>query len=164
MFSILNCINKIGNKKDTNLYKQTKTIINKLISQGIKYDAKHFAYVEGEGEDHDWIKLNLKSSNIASINVELFLFKNNSFDVRIPYLCKVGSDKIISALQTINKLNKSYVYAKFFIDEENNICVIAESNLYLNDIEFESRAINFVVEFMDVFDEVYPKIMKEAWS
>ena len=140
--------NRHKNTEITNIYDATKIIIGKLDEKGVGYEVRHCENTENKHSEYDWMKLNLRTEKIPSLSVELFIVESGEVGIASFYLCKVKEEELLSILKLINNLNKEYRYVKFALDIENNIYAEADSNLVCSDIEFDSRIINFIVDFL----------------
>ncbi len=154
---------KIKKRGKIKMFEATKTFIEKLEEKNLKYE--FYPCDENKSYAYEGLGLNLSTNNITSVNIEVF-FSADGFDVGIRCfeLCKTSEEKFATTLELINKINKQYFYVKFCIDEEYNIIAAADTNIKPEDIDFGSRLIDFVSDFMSVLDEVYPELMKEIWK
>ena len=152
-------------EEDVPMYKGTELFTKKLEDVCFNFNFEHYDDPEKMGGSHDWIGMNVKGENINSIPIEVFFSETDFFSIRVFSLCKVNDEeKIISMLKMINELNQIYMYVKFCLNEQNEICVSMDSELLPADNDYASRCYNFVVDFVDIVDESYPKLMKVLWN
>ena len=150
-------------KKNKEMYKGTIEIIKRLEAQNIKYRYEHYPSTDNESE-HDWLELNLRTENIASMLVEMFIEESGFVLIKSFRICKVNNDKRNVMLKLVNSLNRIYIDARFYVDDENNICAHKFCDLLSSDTYYGSRIIDILVDYIDDINEAYPQIMEENWS
>lgn len=152
-------------KKDCSkaMYEATRLIIEKLDEREMNYRFEHYECSKEGDVEHDWIDLKLKTDNIASIEVELFINEDNYVSVRSFWICKVTEEKKNLVLETLNELNKEFHWVKFF-EDDNYVCAAADATVVASDPDFASRMIDFIANYMDVLNEAYPKLMIAIWG
>lgn len=145
-------------EKNKEMYKGTSKIIKRLENQNIKYRYEHYPSNDNEPE-HDWLELSLRTENIASILVEIFIVENGYFFIKSFCICKVSNDELDAKLKLVNSLNRRSLYVKFYIDDENNIGAERSCDLVPSDPYYGRRVIDVLVDYMDDIDEAYPQMM-----
>ena len=152
---------KIEKKEVTGMYKCTELLTKKLEEHGVGYEFDHFE----EPGSHDWVRVNVKGKNLHSIIIEAFFPENSVCALNAFSIGKVNdSEKIVPMLKKINELNISFMYIKFYMDEENVICASMDGELVAEDTDYAVRCYNNLVDFAGMIDDAYPEIMKVLWN
>lgn len=86
---------------------------------------------------------------------------NKHISYIIANFCKVPEDKKDVLIKLMNDLNQKYRYAKFYIDEDNDINIRIDAMLPLDACgEF---SVDYVGLIVDILDESYKEIMRGIW-
>ncbi len=138
------------------VYQATKAIAAAFDDAGIKYDI-----IEASGSSA--VKAGFRGDNIDGVTVH-FISGDDDNDVKVVVLSylKAPAAKRGKVLEVCNNMNYTYRYAKFLLDNDNDVRV--EYDLPLRNTEPGSICVEIMIRFMKILDDTYPEFMKALWS
>ncbi len=66
-------------------------------------------------------------------------------------------------MEKLNEFNKVFQWVKFY-EADNCVCAAADGTHVASDPNFASRSIDFIAEYMDILNEVYPELLITIWG
>ena len=140
------------------VYKMTKKIYDWL--QENKPSLKVFID-EREKSSNVWLQFGIKNGGSYRIRF-ISSDDDNDVSVRAYAIVSVDSAKRSKVLEAINTVNDKYRYAKFVIDEDNDINVEYDFPVRSNNVE--KCASEILSRFVNIIDEAYPVIMRAVFG
>jgi len=140
------------------IYKMTKNIYDWF--QVNKPDLKVFID-EGEKTSNVWLQFGIKNGGSYRVRF-ISSDDDNDVSVRAYAIVSVDSAKRSKVLEAINTVNDKYRYAKFVIDEDNDINV--EYDFPVRSKNVEKCASEILSRFVNIIDEAYPVIMRAVFG
>ncbi len=140
------------------IYKMTKNIYDWF--QVNKPDLKVFID-EGEKTSNVWLQFGIKNGGSYRVRF-ISSDDDNDVSVRAYAIVSVDSAKRSKVLEAINTVNDKYRYAKFVIDEDNDINVEYDFPVRSNNVE--KCASEILSRFVNIIDEAYPVIMRAVFG
>lgn len=139
------------------IYEATKVIEAKLKEQNFKYHID-------ETEKHSIIRAGIGGDNL-SYRIS-FASSDNDADVsvRALELVKVPEAKRAAALEVINDANLRFRFFKFTLDKDGDVNGEFDIPVKTPMSAVGEVAWEMIVRSMDIFDKVYPDLMKAIWS
>ncbi len=142
------------------MYSSTDKFVKLMERKGIKYSYEGVR----SNSNNEVVVIKYNCDNVDTITVTFF-FNSDCEDasIRIFDLVKVPANKAVSILQTVNKINNTYRFAKFCLDTNDNTIQLEMDPVFRgNDVaeicvELLSRSVN-------IADEAYPEFMKAIYS
>jgi len=124
----------------------------------IRYE--HFEKTE---ERRELIKVGFNAKNAEVIRLYFFFDDNgNSINVKSFSVAKVSESKLGAILTTLNELNSEYRWVKFYVDSEKEVTVSGDA--IISPETAGEECFEILVRYVDIIDEVYPRIMKALWG
>lgn len=112
-------------------------------------------------DDLEMVYFGIDTKNVKSVRT-MSIFGGPSVSVTCTEICKIPDDKFADALLICNELNVKYRFAKFFIDNDNELVIQADGFLDPNSAGEETWALAKAT--LDKVDEAYGKLMKAIWA
>jgi len=129
-----------------------------LDNSGIKY-----SYYEPEEGRAEAIRITFGGKHAESITVTFFFDKDaNSINIKCFSIAKIPAEKLMDIYVVLNELNAQYRWVKFYIDSDNEITVSGDAITDVATAGAECEEI--LVRYINIIDEVYPRIMKALWA
>ncbi len=126
--------------------------------KGIRYD-----YFERTEKRNEAVKITYSGENAESISVIFFFDDNNkSVNVKSFSIAKIPSNKLMDVYVILNELNAEYRWVKFFVDSDNEVTVSGDALVDATSAGPECHEI--MIRYINIIDEVYPRLMKVLWS
>ncbi len=116
--------------------------------------------------DDDAVRVSYNGEHIPTITVMCFFDEdsdgNGQVTLRSWEICRVPADKRKEANEACNEANSKFRWAKFYIDEDNDLCAQIDAML---DEDSCARICDRLIErLVSIVDEAYPAIMKVLWG
>lgn len=138
------------------MFKATQVIADYLDAEGIKYSVNESERVSSVG-------VRFQCDNLPSIGVIFFSNSDdNDVSARVFSLVHVPEDKVSSMPATLNELNKSFRFAKFVLDEDNDVNL--EFDIPLKTPNVGEVAYEILQYMVQIGDHAYPLLMKALQS
>ena len=129
-----------------------------LDEKGVRYD--YFARTE---ERHEAIKVSYNADNKDTISVILFFDDDGrTLNAKSFTIAKVPSAKLMDTYVILNELNYEYRWVKFYIDSDNEVTVAGDAIVSPETVGAECYEI--IQRYVNIIDEVYPRIMKVIYA
>ena len=101
--------------------------------------------------------------NLNSVRILYFFDANgNGVQACIPQLLKVPANKINDMYAVINKVNSTYRWVKFYLDDDGDVRV--EVDALLDDDSCGEECLGLFQRLGNIADDAYPVLMKEIWK
>lgn len=100
------------------------------------------------------------------LHIELKLIVEPNGDV-MDCICiakNIEKNKQLKVLSLLNQLNGRYRFAKFVLDDDNDLCIYREDKLQDTSDDWCDRMISYVATLIKIADESSPEILKLVWS
>ena len=126
-------------------------------------DSEGVRYTELDTEKNNVVKVVYNGDNLKSIAV--FVFFDSDGDPLVQLKCwdianfKGKEDK---AIRVCNDLNATYRWVKFYVDSDNE--VTAAGDAIIDDETAGEECYEIVQRYVNIIDDVYPRIMKVIWA
>lgn len=145
------------------MFKSTELFIKKLEEDNIKYEFYHNE--EDKDGVYEEVDMIFSTDNITRVRVNV-IFPEDEFFIKISCFefCKINENKLPATLELINKLNKEYNLAKFWISDTCNIFAVIDTDATSEDTDFADLVSDYVTLLLNIVDEVYPELMKKIWQ
>lgn len=115
------------------------------------------------GDDGEIIRVGFRGKNKDSLEVLLIFDEgNNSVALRSFGFCKVPENKKANLYKLCSKLNDSFRWVKFYLDDDDTVTAADDAVIQLDSCGEE--CLELVLRMCKITDEAYPIIMKEVWS
>lgn len=126
--------------------------------KGIKY-----TYFEPDEKSGEVLKVTFGADNKESISI-LFFFDadGDSVNVKSFSIAKVAEGKLMEMYTLINELNYEYRWIKFYLDKDNEVA--ASGDAIINEETAGDECMEIVLRYVNIIDEVYPRLMKVIWG
>lgn len=135
-----------------------ETVKSYLDSEGIRYT--HF---EKEEKRDEAIKISYSTTNADSVSVILFFDDDgNSVNAKSFSIAKVPAAKVMDAHVLLNDLNYEYRWVKFYLDKDNEVTVSGDA--IIGPDTAGAECLEIVRRYVNIIDDVYPRIMKVIWA
>ena len=122
-----------------------------------------YTYYAPEGERNEAMRISFSGKNKDSIVVTFFFdASGDSINVKSFSVAKVPAEKLMDCYVVLNELNAEYRWVKFYIDSDNEITVSGDAIVEPGSAADECMEI--LVRYINIVDEVYPRIMKVIWA
>lgn len=124
----------------------------------------HFEIIKSD--DTTVFLMPMSAKNAPSLNVKLYVFENDSMQVR-SYLAKDVKDYQRNAIMSvINDLNIKYRYITLSIDDDGDVAAVYDSFKFVSEDEtvITKQLIRMLYTVSEVMDQCIPPIMKAIWS
>ena len=122
-----------------------------------------YTYFEATGEQNETIKISTRGKNASSISLFFFVDKDgHSLNIKSFEIAKVPEGKLAEMYALLNQLNHEYRWAKFYLDEDND--VTCEGDAILCEANAAEECFELLICFVDIIDVVYPELMKVIWG
>lgn len=128
-------------------------------------DAKKLPYSSDES-DVIWIKTDIKCDNTSSpIDIRVY-FKKDEKHVSIVagnFIVITNKEKYGDIFKLLNKLNKDWLWVKFYINEEFGQIYAVQDAI----IQYDScgeEVFELIIHMLSITEKAYPEIMKVVWS
>jgi len=130
----------------------------RLDSRDIKY-----TYFEANENRNEAIKVSFSGKNADSISVMFFFDKNSdTINIKCFSIAKVPTEKLMNIYVVLNELNAEYRWVKFYVDDDNEVTVSGDA---IADVATAGEELEeILVRYINIIDEVYPRIMKALWA
>lgn len=129
-------------------------------------DIKYTYYAPDENRN-EAIKVAFSGDNAESISILFFFDKKDdgdttSINIKSFSIAKVPTDKLMNLYVALNELNAEYRWVKFYIDKDNEVTVSGDA---ITDEESAADELEeILLRYINIIDEVYPRIMKALWA
>lgn len=127
------------------------------------FDEKDIRYSIEEYGENSCVKARWSGDKIPS--QEIYFISDddrNDVKVRVFAICSVPENKIAAMLRTINEIHTEYRFMKLTLDNDGD--VNAEYDFPMYNTAVGESAAEIFVRFVDILDEVYPKLMKTLYA
>lgn len=133
----------------------TKAIARAFEDAGIKHSVISLGDVSA-------VRTGFTGDSACGINL-MFLSKDDDNDVfvRSESFAKVSRAKRQQCLEAVNRLNCQYRFARFSINEDDEIVVAYDFPMASIP---ESMAVEILVHFINIIDDSYPELMKAVYG
>ncbi len=114
--------------------------------------------------DEDGVVVNLRGDHCPHMSIVITcteLSNTTVLNISVPKIVSL-SNKISDALPILNEINREYRWAKFVIDENQDLLCSLESHINEEDFLYQFRLMFLVIT--TAIDETYPKFMKLIWG
>lgn len=138
------------------MFKATKEICQAFDKEGFKYSTEETE--KSSRVTSTWGVKNGNNYRIQYISCD----DDSDVSIRVYALLHIEDDKIAPILVALNKVNSTYRYAKFILDEDCDVDV--EFDLPVATVNVGSSCVEMTHRFVNIIDEAYPILMKALWS
>lgn len=128
-------------------------------------EESNMRFNEVEKEDCTIFSIPMHSENAPCFDVKLRVSENGDAKIWCYIASNIKPEKKIAVLETLNTLNNKYRFAKFAIDEENDVCT--DYDFILSDLDEEvaaNKAISMIYTMTDIMDNSIEPIMCIIWN
>lgn len=131
-----------------------KLFIDHLENMGVKYTDRdeHLVTVSYSGDNIQSIKFHVAFDKDGDGMVQIYGWDIGNF----------GGDKTDKGIEVCNEMNKKYRWVKFYLDNDNDVCVSTDS--YICEANAGSVCLNLVRRMINIVDEAYPSFMRALWA
>lgn len=139
------------------IYKATKIVAEAFEKRGLKHAVR-------ETEAFSFVDTSFTGSNC---NVRIrFINSDDDNDVKVltENFAKFPESRRDRALELFNKLNRSYKYVKFTIDEDGEVTAQYDFPVSASDEDLGEMVIELAMRCAKIVDDTYPEIMQAIWS
>ncbi|MBP5231584.1 MAG: YbjN domain-containing protein [Clostridia bacterium] len=139
------------------MLKCAKSFIDKL-------DEKELKYEHSEDEDgSERVRISFKTDNAQNVRLNYFFDENDmTVNIKVFSLAEVPVDKLMDMYVLMNQLNSEYRWVTFYLDEDNEVTISGDAVVEENTAGDELYQL--AGRFLNIIDDVYPRIMKVRWS
>lgn len=139
------------------MLKCAKSFIDKL-------DEKELKYEHSEDEDgSERVRISFKTDNAQNVRLNYFFDENDmTVNIKVFSLAEVPVDKLMDMYVLLNQLNSEYRWVTFYLDEDNEVTISGDAVVEENTAGDELYQL--AGRFLNIIDDVYPRIMKVRWS
>ena len=92
----------------------------------------------------------------------VFDAQDHTVMIRTGKLAKVPVDRQVDVYAALNELNRNYRWARFFVDNENDIVI--QMDHIVSAGESPDAVMELVFRMVKIVDESYPKMMRAIWA
>ena len=138
------------------MFKATKEICQAFDKEGFKYSTEETE--KSSRVTSTWGVKNGNNYRIQYISCD----DDSDVSIRVYALLHIEDDKIAPILVALNKVNSTYRYVKFILDEDCDVDV--EFVLPVATVNVGSSCVEMTHRFVNIIDEAYPILMKALWS
>ena len=123
----------------------------------------NYSYFQPEEDRKEAIRVGFSGKNANDIRV-LFIFDDNGTSVNVKSfeIAKSSSDKLMDIYVLLNELNYEYRWVKFYVDSDNEVTVSGDA--ITDEANAGEELFEILVRYIQIIDEVYPRIMKVIWA
>ena len=117
-----------------------------------------------EREETSWLEIQISTEQF---NLEIDFFsadEDPDVSVRVIGLVKGSADKREALLQTCNALNRRFRYAKFTLDDDNDVNMEYDFPLKTPMDVVDEVATECISRFLSISKKAYPELMKALWA
>jgi len=140
------------------MFKMTQEIYRKLTEDG-----KLKAFTEGNEQASEvWLQFGIKNGGSYRIK---FISRDNDNDVAVRIFGLVsldGDEQKAKILPVLNSLNNRYRYAKLVMDDDGDVNM--EYDYLMDCPDPTASAMEVVIRFTKLVDDIYPELMRALWA
>ena len=152
LFPIKNITGGLG---VSNIVKKVKSYLD---SKGVRY-----TYYERDENRNEAIRVSYNCNNVESVSVFLFFDANDrTVNAKSFSIAKVPTEKLADIYVILNDLNYAYRWVKLYVDEEKEVTVSGDA--IISQKTAGEECLEMILNFINIIDELYPKIMKAIWA
>lgn len=135
----------------------------KLITEAL--DEHKLTYSLVDEEQISIVKIGFNNET-GSAEEYFFISTNdyNDVDVRSCTIARVPEALADTILPMLNSFNCKFRFARFCLDNDNNITIHADLPIETRDADLGKSAIDLLVCLREIYKETYPAIMTYIWS
>ena len=139
------------------MLKCAKSFIDKL-------DEKELKYEHSEDEDgSERVRIGFKTDNAQNVRLNYFFDENDmTVNIKVFSLAEVPVDKLMDMYVLMNQLNSEYRWVTFYLDEDNEVTISGDA--VVEETTAGDELYQLAGRFLNIIDDVYPRIMKVRWS
>ncbi len=127
------------------------------------FDAKGIKYTTDESEKNSRVISQWGVKNGTDYRIQYISNDDDSdVSIRVFTLLHIEDDKIAPIVVALNKLNCTYRYVKFVLDDDCDVNV--EFDLPLHTDNIGEICVEMTSRFVNIIDDAYPVLMKALWS
>jgi len=125
-------------------------------------DENDLKYRDVSNENFQAIRLGFGLENMSSGEVFIiFDDDGESYRIRSGVIMSVADSKRAKMLETINKVNNDYRWARFFIDGDGDLMIQEDVDFLVPD---KHLAMISILRFVQIMDDAYPEFMRAQWA
>lgn len=122
-----------------------------------------YTYFEPQENRKEAIRIGYSGKNASDIQLLYFFDDNaNSVNVKVFDIAKIAADKLMNVYVLLNELNCEYRWVKFYVDSDNQVTVSGDA--ITDEANAGEELFEILVRYIQIIDEVYPRIMKAIWA
>jgi len=143
-----------GEKKMANM--AAKVTADYLEEKGFHYEIR--------GNSEEIVRVSYKMDNRESLEV-LIMFDDDETSVQLlsPCYVKVPESKKDIIYELCNRMNCTYRWVKYSLDERDNTIDIRLDSMLPKDFDGE-LVVDYSMRMANIADEAYPEFMKAIWA
>ena len=124
------------------------------------FDQKGLKYTQHE---KGFITVDYSLSNIKSLTILLSIDEEDAkVELFSNSIGKFEQDKFAQGLLACNTCNTQYRWVKFYIDDDNEVCIRADA--ILDEATCGKECLEVVERMAIIINEAYPAFMKARWA
>lgn len=132
-------------------------------SEKLKSCNLRFTHNEPDEDRKEHIRISFDGDHGNTITL-IYIFDpdGTTVNIKVFSVCKVPSAKLMDMYVLMNELNYEYRWIKFFIDSDDEVTV--SDDAVIEPATAGEELFELMQRFLNIIDEVYPRIMKVVWG
>ena len=123
----------------------------------------HFEHEEATETRAEYVRIPFSTESNVPVKIIFFFDDNNqTVNIKVFSLCQVKVEKLMDMYVLLNQLNYEFRWVTFYLDEDNEVTLSGDAVV---DVETAGAELKQLCgRFLDIIDQVYPRIMKVVWG
>ena len=131
-----------------------RSFITKLESRDLKY-----TYNEATQERNENVRVSFNGKYGNTVALNFFIdHDGTTVNIKVFTICKCLEEKLMEMYVQLNQLNFDYRWVKFYLDNDNEVTVSGDA--VVNPETAGEELYELMARYLNIIDEVYPRIMK----